>query len=200
MIVVDVETTGTDSSKHEIINIGALDFDNPANLFYEDLRVLGPMENDSPEAFEVNGYNSHEIREPARKHPDKAVRDFLEWASKIHDITPAGHNPGFDVDFLSALAKRHNVEFHFGHRFNDLHGLCYSHYKRRGILPPLKNRRTDIDSDKVMIYVGLPPESKPHRSGLTGAKLEAEAFSRFFHGKPLFEEYKECPVPDYLRV
>jgi DNA polymerase III epsilon subunit-like protein len=35
MIFVDVETTGLDSSKHGILSIGAVNFENPNNYFME---------------------------------------------------------------------------------------------------------------------------------------------------------------------
>ena len=75
--------------------------------------------------------------------------------------------------------------------------FCYFHHLKRGVVPPTKENRTALNLDKIANYVGLPDESKPHHA-LNGAKLEAEAFSRFIYGKPLFEEFKRFPVPDYL--
>jgi hypothetical protein len=45
-----------------------------------------------------------------------------------------------------------------------------------------------------MEYVGIPVEPHPH-VGINGAVWEAEAFSRLFYDKPLFEQFKEYPVP-----
>lgn len=44
---------------------------------------------------------------------------------------------------------------------------------------------------------GLPNEPIPHNA-LTGAKMEAEAFSRFIYGKSFFKEFENYPVPHYL--
>jgi hypothetical protein len=62
----------------------------------------------------------------------------------------------------------------------------------------MKDSRTDLSFDKVLTYVGLSAEPKPH-GALTGAKMAAEAFSRFIYGKPLYSEFEQFAVPDYLR-
>ena len=176
-----------------------MDFLSPSNKFYLDLRVEGPIENDEPAAFKVNGYNSYVIREPSRKIPEKAIREFLAWKDTIRDTTLAGNNIStFDILFLRKLAVKHKLEAHFGHRTVDLHSLCYSCHLKNGIPVPLKDGRTNIDSDYIMCFVGLPEEPKPHKSGLVGAIYEAEAFSRLIYGKPLFQEFEEFKIPKHL--
>ena len=39
MIVVDVETSGMDAYKHSLLSIGAVDFENPVERFYEECRI-----------------------------------------------------------------------------------------------------------------------------------------------------------------
>ena len=48
------------------------------------------------------------------------------------------------------------------------------------------------------MYVGLPPEPKPHHA-LTGAKVEAEALSRLLFGKILLKEFAHYEIPKYLK-
>jgi hypothetical protein len=67
---------------------------------------------------------------------------------------------------------------------------------KQGIEPPLEKQRSALNSDRVMKYVGIPPEPKPHNA-LNGAKWEAEAFMRLFYDKNLFPEFKEYPVPSF---
>jgi DNA polymerase III epsilon subunit-like protein len=44
MIIIDVETTGPDPKKHSIVSVGAIDFLNPANQFYQESRVYTDAE------------------------------------------------------------------------------------------------------------------------------------------------------------
>jgi DNA polymerase III epsilon subunit-like protein len=39
MIVFDIETTGFDADKCAIVSIGALDFFNPENTFYQEAKI-----------------------------------------------------------------------------------------------------------------------------------------------------------------
>lgn len=64
---------------------------------------------------------------------------------------------------------------------------------KRGLTIPMKNGRAELSSDAIFTYVGLPTEPKPHH-GLTGAKLEAEAFSRILYGKNLLSEFEKYPI------
>ena len=60
MLVVDVEASGTDYSKHSIVSVGALDFANPKNRFYEECRIWdGAHIMDG--ALTVNGFTKAQI-------------------------------------------------------------------------------------------------------------------------------------------
>jgi len=196
MIVVDVETTGLDPQKHSIVSIGTVDFSNPENRFYQECCIWDGAEV-TPEALEVNGFTEEDVRDPNKKTLEKVIKEFFEWIKNIEDKTIAGQDPAFDKSFLQASAERYGIEWKLGHRTVDLHSVCYFHYLKRGLVPPTKEGRTALNLDKIANYVGLPDESKPHHA-LNGAKLEAEAFSRFIYGKPLFGEFAKFSVPNYL--
>jgi len=115
----------------------------------------------------------------------------------IKDRTIAGHNVTFDARFLNTAFKRYGIDFTFGYRVVDTHSLTYASLISKSKEVPLKNGRTDITSDYVFNYVGLPEETKPHNA-LNGAKMEAEAISRLVYGKGLLESYKNYNVPEYL--
>lgn len=202
MIVVDVETTGIYHKKNSIISIGAVDFFNPENFFYKECRIWDNAEI-MPESLKINGFTIEQIKDPNKMSLAGAVRDFLSWANKCDDTTLAGHNPVFDILFLKDSAQRYKLEWNLGRegigRSIDLHTLCYSNHLKRGLNPPLKNDRTDLNLNKVLCYVGLFDEPYPHNA-LTGAKLEAEAFSRLIYGKNLIKEFKNYPVPNFLLI
>ncbi len=197
MLVIDVETTGVDPQKNAIVSIGAVDFLNPARHFYMECRIFDGAEIDE-RALEINGFTHEQIKDPNKPPLRELMKHFLIWAEQSENKTIAGHNPHFDMGFLKASAERTGFFWTFPYRTVDLHTVCYSHYMQRGVQPPQRKGRTDIDVDTVHTYVGLPEEPKPHH-GLRGAKMEAESFSRLLNGRNLLSEFAHYSLPDYLR-
>src|SRR3989344_1162718 len=187
MIIVDVETTGLDPIKNSIVSIGAIAFSKPENQFYQECRIFEGAEI-SVVALKINGFSLEQIKDINKKQLKDTIKEFIDWLNKSNDKTIAGHNPFFDRDFLTFSALRFDIKLSLPRRLIDLHSLCYSHYLKRGLIPPLKDKFTDLNLDKVLNYVGLQNEPKPHNA-LTGAKMEAEAFSRLIHGKILSKEF-----------
>ncbi len=199
MIVVDTETTGLYPEKHSIVSIGAVFFSEPVShpLFYEECRIWDGAEV-SKAALAVNGFTEEEIRDPRKQSLGDLVRHFLKWVEDIPFRTIAGENPSFDRGFLENSCERHGIAWAFGHRTVDLHSLCFAHHLERGSMPAIKNGRSDLSTDKILRYVGLPEEPKPHHA-LVGAKMEAEAFSRLIYGHGLLDQFQHFPVPAYLQ-
>ncbi len=203
MIVVDVETTGNDPKKHSIVSIGAVDFNNPENCFYEECRAWDGAEiwhgdeNYPLSIFDINGFTEEQIRDPNKKSPGEIISLFISWTDNCKEKTLAGHNTFFDIDFLKDSAMRYGIKWSFGVRNVDLHSLGYTHHMRKGFDIPIRKNRTDLTTDKIFNYVGLPEEPKPHNA-LVGAKMEAEAISRLVYGKPLLKEFEKYAVPEYL--
>ena len=68
------------------------------------------------------------------------------------------------------------------------------HMIKKGITPPISNNRTDLNSDKIMKYVGIPVEPHPHNA-LNGAKFAGEAISRLLYDRKLLLEFDKYPIP-----
>jgi len=206
MIVVDVETTGLYPDKNSIVSIGAVDFSNPENQFYEECMMWNGTEID-PVALEINGFTLEQITDPNKQFLEDLMKNFILWRSYIKDRTFSGHNAWFDIGFLINSAERCNIHLYgskgyelekgFGKRYVDLHSQTYTHILSRGLEPPLKDGRTAIDFNKALEYVGLLKEPRPHNA-LTGAKMGAEAFSRLIYGKNLLKEFYQYTIPGYL--
>ena len=196
MIVVDVETTGVDPEIHSIVSIGALDFFNPKNQFYEECKIWEGAEI-TQQALDVNGFTLKQVTDSKKQSLEEVVSKFVKWTKNIEDQTLAGENPSFDRDFLNNSFKRAGLEFYFGHRTVDLHSICYEHHLEYRKSIPLAKNRTDLNLDKILKYVGLPEEPKPHNA-LIGAKIEAEAFARLIYGKSILREFEKYSLPDYL--
>lgn len=193
MIVIDVEATGVDPNKHSIVSIGAIEFENPENQFYVECR---PWEGAdiSDEAMEVNGFTVEQIYS-FKKSLKEGLQEFSEWASRLEDHTFAGQNVGvFDFHFLMSSFHRYHLNWNFPHRTIDTHTLAYMHMVKRGITPPIKKKRTAINSEMVQEYTGTPEEPTPHNA-LNGAKVAAEAISRLLYDRPLLLEFKDSPIP-----
>lgn len=197
MIVVDVETTGIYSHKNSIVSIGALDFENPENQFYQECRIWKGAEI-SEYALKINGFTKKEITNPNKTSLEKTIKKFIKWMENINDKTFAGENPCFDRDFLINSVEKYGINYRIGHRTIDLHSIAYKDHLKKGFRVPLKDNRTDLNLDKTLKYVGLSYEPKPHNA-LTGAKMEAEAFSRIIYGKGLLPEFKKYEIPNYLK-
>lgn len=192
MIILDIEASGVDEIKHSILSIGALDFDHPENQFYEECRAWDGAHIDD-EALAVNGFTRDQAVDPNKQTDEDLIKHFIEWSKGVSDRTFAGQNPSFDRDFLHRAADRYHLEWPFAFRTIDLHSVCYTHMVKRGIVPPVAENRSDLNSDKIMQYVGIPAESEPHNA-LNGAKIVAEALSRLLYNRNLLPEYKDFPV------
>lgn len=196
MIVADIEATGLDPHKHSILSIGAVDFDHPERQFYGECRMWEGASIMS-DAILVNGFTRQECMDPKKHSLKELMENFLHWIEQTDEKTLGGQNPSFDRDFLNSSFARSSIGWHFSFRTLDLNSMAYMDMIKRGIPVQHKNDRADLSLDTILKYVGLPEEPKPHH-GLTGAQMEAEAFSRLLYGKNLLPEFAEYPVPHKL--
>lgn len=195
MIILDVEASGTNYQKHSIVSLGALDFSNPTNQFYDECRVWDGAHID-PQALEVNGFTESELLDPSKKSEEELVRAFIGWAKDLSDWTIVGQNPSFDRDFIRAACERAHLDFPFAYRTIDTHTLAYMHMVKRGLTPPFdaEKHRTALNLDAVLQYVGIPEEPSPHNA-LTGALSHAEVTSRLLYDRPLLADFDLFPIP-----
>ncbi len=193
MIVVDIESTGTEPHKHSLLSIGAIDFDNPTNQFYEECRMWeGAHVMD--EALVVNGFSRESIIDLKKQTEKELVGHFLNWVGGCKERTLAGQNPSSDRDFIKYACERAGLNWPLAYRVVDLHSICYFHHVEHGKRVPLKHNHTNLNLEAILNYVGIPEsQPKPH-NGLTDAILEAECFSRLFFKKPMFEQFRRYPV------
>lgn len=119
ILYIDTETTGTDRNRHEIIQIAAIveiDGDVKEEVNYQ----VQPKKWDQidPEALKVTGKTIEELR----TYPDatsvyakfKNLLDrYVDKYNRDDRFYPAGHNLGFDMDFLNTFFKT----------YGDLYGM-----------------------------------------------------------------------------
>ena len=124
----DTETTGLDyttmvaenTTKHEIIEIGALMLDDKLKELGSGKINLMPerWEDATPQALKVNGADP-EAWKPSYKSTKIAMKKMNNW---ITSHTPPNekievlcHNASFDVGFLKPLLKKHKQPYKFGY-------------------------------------------------------------------------------------
>lgn len=195
MIILDIEASGVDYQKHSIVSIGALDFDDPNDQFYDECKVWDGAHIDSG-ALEVNGFTEEEITDPSKKTEAEVVKAFIGWVQPKRDWTIVGQNPSFDRDFVRAAAARAHIDFPLAYRTIDTHTLAYMHMVLHGAKPPFdkEKHRTALNLDAVLNYVGIPEEPKPHNA-LTGAMSHGEVASRLLYNRGLLPEFEQYPIP-----
>jgi len=194
MIVLDIEASGTEAHKHSIVSVGALDFANPTNRFYEECRVWDGA-HIMDEALAVNGFTKEQILDPKKQSEADLAHAFLHWAESVEERTFAGQNPSFDRDFMKYACERAgHTDWPFAYRTIDTHTLCYMHMINRGLQVPTMKRRSALDLDAVLNYCGIPEEPNPHNA-LTGALSHAEVVSRLLYGRKLLPEFEQFDIP-----
>jgi DNA polymerase-3 subunit epsilon len=98
IIYIDVETTGLDPERHEVIEIGWVDGDRSGRYIVPHLGITA-----DPEALRINKYNERGLWDRSLwDEPDR----IADLANRLEGRTLAGCNPRFDAAFLSRLFGR----------------------------------------------------------------------------------------------
>jgi len=172
MIVLDIETTGTDPKKHCMLSLGAVDYDS-GEEFYGECSVYSTSVVD-PVALEINGFKGENVQPGKKQFPHDLYLAFEQWSAKFPDRLLAGHNIGhLDLLFIEVLHDfisnpyfgGDGRKFPFGYRTLDLHSVAFAKLGR------------SLSHEGICTALGLPKEPNPHNA-LAGARSEREAFLR----------------------
>lgn len=185
MIVVDVETSGLNPELSSLVSIGAVNFEDRTQEFYEECKVFDGAEI-APEALAVNGFSKEQIVDSKKQSEAELIKKFAKWVSEQNAVLQKTHGYDhvigaqaayFDTSFLQAACKRAGINYMFGRRSVDLHAVSYAHHLAHRKPLPIKDGQINLSLNATLSYLGLEPEPNPHIA-ITGARLEAEAFSR----------------------
>jgi len=142
----DIETTGLDPKVHEIISIAVLVTVDDRELTRWELKIKPKnIENASPEALCINGYNETDWKDAVNL--DVALLPIADLFSK--KILFIGYNPGFDLSFIRTALEAH------GHhlrrlRMIDVMTLVHEHLYTGGW-----GKMTRLNLDSVREYLGM---------------------------------------------
>ncbi|MBD3253288.1 hypothetical protein GF386_06140 [Candidatus Pacearchaeota archaeon] len=207
MIVVDIETSGLDFNKSGVWQIGAVDLDNPDNIFLEEARIDDEDEVNE-KSLEVTGKTEGQLRDKNKQSQKMLIENFFKWCDSVKIKNCICQNPQWDMGFLMTKAKKYGSNRPFHHRAFDLHSIAQLRYflfnKKFLIKEEISNSDfskvygSDMGLSKVLIFVGMRDDRGKHNA-LEDAKLTAECFSRIVYGRGLFKEYANFQIPDYLK-
>ncbi len=195
MIVLDIESSGLDSGRCGIWQIGAVELENPKNTFLEE-SCIDDEDEVIEEALLVIGKTEAELRDKKKQSQKQMIKNFLKWCETCGERIIGGHNVGWDITFLQNKCLRYGLKNKFsnlvGVRTIDLHTVASLRYKEKNGTFKLnegKKGKSEMSLPNVMEFCGLKDtrrvvdrgkivkEGVPHNA-LTDAKLTAEYLRR----------------------
>jgi len=168
---VDIETTGLDPYKHEIIEIAVVPLDDNEPFWQTRIKPQR-IEDASPKALEVNGYDKHpELWDNAP--PIEQVAPVIR--AQLAGCLPAGHNVGFDLGFVKKYLKD----------FDLFHGITYHQVDTVTLaiehLAPCGLDRVRLED--VCNFLGI--SNQGAHSALTDALRAKEVYKRLVRSTPV---------------
>jgi len=221
MIVLDIESSGLDTGKCGIWQIGAIDLNNPQNDFLSEGRI-----DDDDEilnlakrpVLEVIGKTEEELRDKNKQSQKQLILNCLDWLKNLKEKLIVGQNIGWDLNFIQNKCIKYDIMDKFresaGQRGMDLHTIAQTKYYQINRKYLLKEKRgsSDMNLTNILQFCGIPDyrikmvegntqevEKKgTTHNALEDCKLEGECFSRLTYGKNLFPEYSQYKIPKEL--
>jgi DNA polymerase III epsilon subunit-like protein len=126
ILFVDLEMTGLDVEKHEIVEIAALLVHQPdfkvINSFYTKVKPVHPETGD-PKSLKVISFNSKNWHDaiPLRQ----ALQELAEFAPKCF---LAGWCVQNEWDFLNYALQKEGIPYFYEHRLIEVFSLAYARY------------------------------------------------------------------------
>jgi DNA polymerase III alpha subunit (gram-positive type) len=164
--MIDVETTGLDSQKHEIIEIGLVVFESESpfkvlNTFNTKVKPEHP-ETGSSMAFQVNGYTEKEWADAPSLY--SALGEMEEMCK---GSTMLAYNVSFDWSFLQEAYKKTKQRSPFDYHRLDLFTVAWMNIPHEEIA----NWKLKTVCEKL----GIAPEPEIHRA-INGAKAGYDVY------------------------
>ncbi len=174
ILLIDLETTGLDASKQEIIQLAAVLLDKKTleekEAFDTYIRPARWAKRNR-ESMEVNGITWRQVKDaPGLK---KAIADFETLFGS--DVVLAYYGGPVDMDFLRAAYKKIRRKFRFDYHYFNLWGVFFAYLAVRDKLRDNK-KFTGFTLDDFMKEFDLKSENR--HDALEDCRIEAEILRR----------------------
>ena len=123
LLFIDTETGGVDSNFHSMLSIGLVVWSDGKIIDQKEILVNDEVLNISPQAIQLNKIDIEEHKKVALVGFDviKEMKEFIDKYFPKEIITLAGHNVGFDVNFIRNFCHKYKFDYsgRFSHRSID---------------------------------------------------------------------------------
>jgi len=123
-IVVDIETSGPNPGRYDLLSIGACTIADPRETFY--IELIPKSEHYEDEAMGIHCLSFEHLLKNGTE-PKEAIEKFAEW---VELVTPEGHTPvfsafnaPFDWMFMTEYFYKYLGHNPFGHKALDIKAL-----------------------------------------------------------------------------
>lgn len=187
-VAVDVEATGLDINRNEIVSIGAIDIET-GKKFYIECRPEN-FDSISDEALKVNGFSVEQLKKIGTTKKE-ALEGLIKFLDSFDDAVIVGYCVSFDVTMLYKMAESVGISVgRLPHKCIDNAEIVVGEfYKKRKILSDdiiIKRGGRDYVRSRHALTVLLEMENEPNpHNALNGAIYAGEIFSRIVMHEPL---------------
>jgi len=168
LIICDLETTGLDIIKHEIIELGFIIADSEIFKVYGKFNfkcIPEHIKTASKKALEVNGYDKK-----VWKNEGIPLKDALLFFSKASEnCVFISHNVAFDWSFIDINLNRLDIEIKMDYHKLDTLSMAWA------LIP--HHKLTSWSLKTLCTLLGIPPEPKVHRA-INGAEKAFEVYKK----------------------
>jgi len=173
ILLVDLESTGLDPSKHEIIQIAAILLDKKTlreKRFFNTYVKPQKWKNRDPQAMKINKIEFEQLKlAPLLKF---AITEFNKYFNPRNVIFSHYGGP-LDTDMMRAAYKKCNLKFEFDHHYFNLWGLFYSYMALKEKIFD-KKKFAGFGLDDFLNYFEISVPDGRH-DALTDCRVEARA-------------------------
>lgn len=174
LIILDIETTGTDILTHSICDLGAVKLNDDLNVYdkFKTPNYIRPFTDSyDPEAMKVHNIPIEKITSNKTPHFKEVSQDFNDWVGDFSSCMLASWGVSFDMTFLETSYNRVRCPWFFGYRYLDIRTLAHWEMNKY-------NFDDSLSLKEVCSYYNIPFEAHKYHTALGDAEMEARLLKK----------------------